>query len=90
MTTFTTYWTIFVLGNVLGKRESSVYHVSRPRLYNLFGKLTNKLDIGDYIDEFVNGVSPNYAYRTYMERKTVYTKLHQQQTYPHSGRNLLT
>ncbi|OOY49400.1 hypothetical protein BOV97_12840 [Solemya velum gill symbiont] len=83
LATFTTCWARLKLYGVLdrlGERvlyydTDSVIYVSRseeydPPLGDYLGELTNELEGGDYITEFVSGGPKNYAYRTHSGKET--------------------
>ncbi|XP_061170447.1 uncharacterized protein LOC133179772 [Saccostrea echinata] len=78
LATFTTAWARLKLYDVLDSLQKdvlyhdtdSVIYVCRPTenevpLGDYLGELTNELEEGDYIEEFVSGGPKNYAYRTH-------------------------
>ena len=83
LATFTTCWARLRLysvleqlnRNVLYYDTDSVIYVSRPGQYHpplgdYLGKLTDVLDSGEHIVEFVSGSPKNYAYKTNTNRET--------------------
>ncbi|MCG8048774.1 MAG: DNA polymerase [Candidatus Thiodiazotropha taylori] len=77
LATFTTCWARLKLYSVLERLDrkvlyydtDSIIYVSRPGEYDpplgdYLGELTNELDTGEYIEEFVSGGPKNYTYRT--------------------------
>ncbi|XP_053382580.1 uncharacterized protein LOC128549597 [Mercenaria mercenaria] len=83
LATFTTCWARLKLYSVLEKLNrrvlyydtDSVIYVSRPGQYDpplgdYLGELTDELDGGEYIVEFVSGGPKNYAYKTNKNKET--------------------
>ncbi|XP_053380065.1 uncharacterized protein LOC128548714 [Mercenaria mercenaria] len=83
LATFTTCWARLKLYSVLEKLNrrvlyydtDSVIYVSRPGQYDpplgdYLGELTDELDGGEYIVEFVSGGPKNYAYKTSKNKET--------------------
>ena len=83
LATFTTCWARLKLYSVLeqlGRRvlyydTDSIIYVSRPNEYDpplgdYLGELTNELQNGEYIVEFVSGGPKNYAYKTNENNET--------------------
>lgn len=87
LATFTTSWARLKLYKVLDQLgEDVLYHdtdsviyICRPGvnevpLGDYLGELTDELDPGDYIQEFVSGGPKNYAYRTLAGKEKVCVK----------------
>ncbi len=83
LATFTTCWARLKLYSVLEELDrrvlyydtDSVIYVSQPGEYDpplgdYLGELTDELDVGEYITEFVSGGPKNYSYKTSTNNET--------------------